>query len=196
MPGAKPGERRPPYPAEMWEGAVRMLFEHQDENPSQWAAISSISKQLSVNHMTMRQWVRRAETDASRRPGLTTDERARLRELERENPELRRANEIADEYAGGGHSLMSCASLMGPPRRRWHRTGFQRRRRDVRGRVGVGTRGSSRSVSYLKRPGRLIRSAPRACGTSYRVAPKPYQVAESATDGLGVALPTTSSSIR
>jgi len=54
---------------------------------------------LSVNHETLRQWVRRAETDARQRPGLTTDERARMRELERENKELRRANEILKSAA-------------------------------------------------------------------------------------------------
>ena len=88
-------QRRPgPYPAEVRERAVRMVFEHQDEYPSQWKAIESISAMLSVNHEPLRQWVRRAETDAGVRPGLTTDERARLRDLERENRELRRANEI------------------------------------------------------------------------------------------------------
>jgi transposase len=66
----------------------------QDEYPSQWKAIESISAKLSINHETLRIWVRRAETDAGVRPGLTTDERARLRELEREVKELRRANEI------------------------------------------------------------------------------------------------------
>ena len=71
-----------------------MVFEHQDEYPSQWKAIESIAKKLQVNHETLRQWVRRAETDAGQRPGLTTDEREHLRELERENKELRRANEI------------------------------------------------------------------------------------------------------
>jgi len=85
---------RPPYPAEFRERAVRMVFEHQDEYPSQWKAIESISKKLQVNHETLRQWVRRAETDTGQRPGLTSDERLRLRELERENKELRRANEI------------------------------------------------------------------------------------------------------
>ena len=84
----------PPYPTEMRERAVRMVFEHQDEYPSQWKAIESISAKLSVNHETLRQWVRRAQTDAGQRPGLTTDERARMKELERENRELRRANEI------------------------------------------------------------------------------------------------------
>ena len=85
---------RPPYPPEVRERAVRMVFEHQGEYPSQWKAIESISAKLSINHETLRQWVRRAETDAGERPGLTTDEQARMRELEREVKELRRANEI------------------------------------------------------------------------------------------------------
>jgi transposase len=78
----------------MRERAVRMLFEHQDEYPSQWKAIVSISTQLGINHETLRSWVRKAEVDAGERPGVTSDEKARLRELERENKELRRANEI------------------------------------------------------------------------------------------------------
>jgi transposase len=85
---------RPPYPAEFRERAVRMVFEHQNDYPTQWKAIESISKKLQVNHETLRQWVRRAETDAGQRPGLTTDERVRMRQLEREVKELRRANEI------------------------------------------------------------------------------------------------------
>ena len=87
------------YPAEVRERAVRMVFEHQHEYPSQWKAIESISKKLSINHETLRIWVRRAETDGGQRPGLTTDERARLVELERENRELRRANEILKSAA-------------------------------------------------------------------------------------------------
>jgi transposase len=83
-----------PYPPEVRERAVRMVFEHQDEYPSQWKAIESISAKLSINHETLRQWVRRAETEAGDRPGLTTDERARMKALEREVKELRRANEI------------------------------------------------------------------------------------------------------
>src|SRR6476620_12442640 len=85
---------RPPYPPEVRERAVRMVFEHQGEYPSQWKAIESISAKLSINHETLRQWVRRAETDAGERPGLTSDERARISQLERETRELRRANEI------------------------------------------------------------------------------------------------------
>jgi transposase len=82
------------YPAEMRERAVRMLLEHQDEYPSQWKAIVSISSQLGINHETLRSWVRKAEVDAGERPGVTSDERQRLKDLERENKELRRANEI------------------------------------------------------------------------------------------------------
>src|SRR3954452_1160996 len=66
----------------------------QGDYPSQWKAIESISAKLSINHETLRQWVRRAETDAGERPGLTSDERVRMRDLEREVKELRRANEI------------------------------------------------------------------------------------------------------
>ena len=82
------------YPVEVRERAVRMVREHEHEYPSQWKAIESISKKLGVNHETLRVWVRRAETDAGERPGLTTDERVRMRQLEKENKELRRANEI------------------------------------------------------------------------------------------------------
>lgn len=89
------GVKRPGrYPDEVRERAVRMVFEHQAEYPSQWKAIESIAKKLSINHETLRQWVRRAETDGGQRPGLSTDERAKMRDLEREVKELRRANEI------------------------------------------------------------------------------------------------------
>jgi transposase len=84
------------YPEEVRQRAVRMVFDHQHEYPSQWKAIESISKKLSINHETLRIWVRRAETDSGQRPGVTTEERARIRELERENKELKRANEMAE----------------------------------------------------------------------------------------------------
>ena len=87
------------YPDEVRDHAVRMVFEHQAEYPSQWKAIESISDKLGVNHETLRIWVRRAETDAGQRPGLTTEERQQLRELQRENKELRRANEILKSAA-------------------------------------------------------------------------------------------------
>ena len=85
---------RPPYPPEVRERAVRMVLDHQGEYPSQWKAIESVAAKLGVNHETLRLWVRRAETDTGARPGVTTDERARIKELEREVRELRRANEI------------------------------------------------------------------------------------------------------
>jgi transposase len=71
-----------------------MVLDHQHEYPSQWKAIGSVAEKLDINRETLRVWVRRAEVDEGRRPGLTTDERERMRELERENKELRRANEI------------------------------------------------------------------------------------------------------
>ena len=82
------------YPAEMRERAVRMVLEHEAEHTSQWAAITSIASKFGMTPETLRIWVRRAEVDGGARPGLTTEERERLRELERENRELRRANEI------------------------------------------------------------------------------------------------------
>jgi transposase len=71
-----------------------MVHEHGPEHPSQWAAIASIAGKLGCTTETLRRWVRQAERDAGKRPGLTTDERQRLKELERENRELKRANEI------------------------------------------------------------------------------------------------------
>jgi transposase len=91
MTGSKRGGR---YPAELRERAVRMLFEHQHEYPSQWQAIKSIAEELSIHRETMRTWVRRAEVDAGRRPGLTSDQLEELKLLRRENAELRRANDI------------------------------------------------------------------------------------------------------
>jgi transposase len=82
------------YPQELRERAVRMVFEHQDEHPSQWAAICSIAAKFGISHETLRNWVRRAEVDDGLRAGLTSDERQRLKQLEQEVRELRRANEI------------------------------------------------------------------------------------------------------
>jgi len=71
-----------------------MVLEHRREHPSEWGAITSIAAKVGVHRETLRIWVRRAQVDAGERPGLTTEERERLRQLERENRELRRANEI------------------------------------------------------------------------------------------------------
>ena len=64
--------------AELRERAVRMVFEHQDDYPSQWKAIQSIAEKLDVHKESLRVWVRRAEVDGGQRPGFTTDERARM----------------------------------------------------------------------------------------------------------------------
>ena len=82
------------YSPEVRERAVRMVFDHQREYPSQWQAVVSIATKIGCTAETLRKWVRRAEIDSGRREGVTSDERARIKELERENRELRRANEI------------------------------------------------------------------------------------------------------
>jgi len=82
------------YSPEVRERAVRMVFEHQGEHESQWAAIESISAKIGCTAETLRKWVRRAERDRGLRAGVSSDERERLKALERENRELRRANEI------------------------------------------------------------------------------------------------------
>jgi len=86
--------RKPPYPREVRERATRMVFEQQQEYGSQWAAITSIAGKFGMTAETLRNWVRQAETDQGKRPGLTSAEAQRIKELERENRELRRANEI------------------------------------------------------------------------------------------------------
>jgi transposase len=82
------------YPAEVRERAVRLVFEQQEAHESQWAAICSIANKMGCTPETLRKWVRQMERDAGQRPGLTTSERERLKQLERENRELKRANEI------------------------------------------------------------------------------------------------------
>ena len=82
------------YSPEVRDRAVRMVLEHQDGHGSQWAAIESIAGKIGCTAETLRLWVRRAERDQGKLPGLTTDERARMKALEREVRELRQANEI------------------------------------------------------------------------------------------------------
>lgn len=82
------------YPAEVRERAVRLVLEQQAAHEPQWAAIGSIAAKMGCMAEMLRLWVRQAEQDAGTRPGLTTSERERLKDLERENRELKRANEI------------------------------------------------------------------------------------------------------
>lgn len=88
-------QRRPGrYPAELRDRAVRMVLEAEQHTSSRWEAICSVAEKLGPTPETVRKWVRRAEVDDGRRPGFTTDERERMKALEKENRELRRANEI------------------------------------------------------------------------------------------------------
>ena len=86
--------RRSRFSAEVRERAVRMVSEHASAHATEWAAITSIAEKLGCAPETLRKWVRQEQRDAGQRPGLTTDERERLKKLERENRELKRANEI------------------------------------------------------------------------------------------------------
>ena len=87
------------YAPEVRERAVRLVLEQQGEHASQWSAMHSIASKIGCTTETLRKWVRRSEMDQGQRPGLTSSERAHLKELERENRELRRANEILRKAA-------------------------------------------------------------------------------------------------
>jgi transposase len=82
------------YPVEVRERAVRLVLEHRDEYETKWAAITSIAGKIGCSAETLRGWVRQAEVDGGVRAGSRTVDAERIKELERENKELRRANEI------------------------------------------------------------------------------------------------------
>jgi transposase-like protein len=82
------------FSPEVRERAVRMVLEHRGEYPSLWAAIESIAPKIGCVAQTLHEWVRRHEVDSGTLAGISSDERERIKALERENKELRRANEI------------------------------------------------------------------------------------------------------
>jgi transposase len=82
------------FSPEVRERAVRMVQEHRGEYPSLWAAIESIAPKIGCVPQTLHEWVKRSEVDGGTREGVTTAERDQIKALERENKELRRANEI------------------------------------------------------------------------------------------------------
>jgi transposase len=91
--------RKGRYSPEFRERAVRLVQEHAKDHPSQWATMRSVAEKLGCTIEALRRWVRQAERDQGVRPGLTTDERAQLKDLQRENFELKRANEILKKAA-------------------------------------------------------------------------------------------------
>lgn len=86
--------KSPKFSPEVRERAVRMVFEHRSKHASPWAAIVSIAAKIGCTAQTLSNWVRQAERDQGKRPGTTTDAAERIKALERENRELRQANEI------------------------------------------------------------------------------------------------------
>jgi len=86
--------KSPKFSPEVRERAVRMVREHSGEHTSQWAAVVSIAAKIGCTAQTLSNWVRQAERDQGKRIGTTTDDRDRIKALERENRELRQANEI------------------------------------------------------------------------------------------------------
>ena len=86
--------KSPKFSPEVIERAVRMVYDAKDQYPSQWAAIKSIAAKIGCTGETLRKWVHQGQRDSGARPGATTTEQQRIKELEREVRELRKANEI------------------------------------------------------------------------------------------------------
>jgi transposase-like protein len=90
----EPKRPQPKYSPELRERAVRLVKEQRGDYPSLWAAVEAIAPKLGCVPSTLLAWVQRAEIDSGARPGLTSEERDKIKALERENRELRQANEI------------------------------------------------------------------------------------------------------
>jgi transposase len=86
--------KSPKFSPEVQERAVRMVFDDKDQYPTQWAAIESIAGKIGCTAEALRKWVRQGERDSDVRPGATTAEQQRIKDLEREVRELRKTNEI------------------------------------------------------------------------------------------------------
>jgi transposase len=97
---------------ELRDRAVRMVNDNRQDYPSEWAGFTAISKLFGMSPETLRAWVRKAQVDTGSRPGITSDERARLKQLERENKDLRRANAILKDA-----SIFFATELDGQTRR-------------------------------------------------------------------------------
>ncbi len=87
------------YPKEVRERAVRLVLEQQNEHSSKWGAISSIASKIGCTPESLRRWLRQAEIDQGKRDGVTSSEHDRVKQLERENRELKRINEILRKAA-------------------------------------------------------------------------------------------------
>ena len=105
------GRGSSPYPRELREQAVRMVREWRKEHERHDGGLAEVAEQLGVHVESIRNWLRQAEVDKGERPGVSTEDKARIKELERENAELKRANEI----------LKSAAAFFGAELDRRHR---------------------------------------------------------------------------
>ena len=111
MPDKHPAQRR--YPPELRERAVRMVHEQiAEQGGERFGVITRVARQLGVGTESLRNWVNQAEVDGGQRPGVTTEQHRRIAELERENRDLRRANEILKAA-----SIFFATELDGRPRR-------------------------------------------------------------------------------
>ena len=106
-------KRQPQYSPELRQRAVGMVLDLQKQHESQWSAISSVAEKIGCTKETLRRWVRQTERDTGVREGLTTDERARIEDIERENRELSQANEILRKAS----AFFTQAELDRPPRK-------------------------------------------------------------------------------